>query len=68
MNILSDEEIVNWRRKKNEWNDLKILNEKKNENYENSDLIDNIKENIINLSLGIELINGDVKKIIPRNS
>ena len=63
MNILSEEEIVNWRRKKINENDLKILNERKNENYENSDLIDNIKENMINLSLGIELINSEMKKL-----
>ena len=50
--------------KKMNENDLKILNER-NINYENNDLVEEI---ILNLSLGIELKNGEMKKIIPRNS
>ena len=52
--------------KKMKENDLKNLT-RKSINYENNDLID-IEENILNLSLGIELMNGEMKKIIPRNS
>ncbi len=66
MNILSDEEIeklIEEGKKMNE-NDLKLLNER-NINYENNDLVEEI---ILNLSLGIELKNGEMKKIIPRNS
>ncbi len=52
--------------KKMKENDLKIL-KGRNDNYENNDLID-IEENILKLSLGIELMHGGMKKIIPRNS
>jgi len=52
--------------KKMKENDLKNLTGKSIK-YENDDLID-IEENILNLSLGIELMNGEMKKIIPRNS
>ena len=51
---------------KMEENDLKII-EENNNNYDNNDLID-IEEYILNMSLGIELMNGEMKKIIPRNS
>ena len=67
MNILYHKEIeklVAERLEKKE-NDFTNLNERKNENYENKDLFVNIKENIFNLFLWRELING---KIIQRNS
>ena len=69
VNNLSDEEIDQLIEEGNKMkeNDLKIL-KKRNNNYENSDLIDNSKENMLNLSLGIELMNGEMKKIIPRNT
>ena len=68
INNLSDYEIEKLieEGKKMEENDLKNLT-RKSINYENNDLID-IEENILNLSLGIELMNGEMKKIIPRNS
>ena len=53
--------------KKMKENDLKIL-KGRNDNYENNDLIDNIEENILKLSLGIESTNGEMKTIIQRNS
>ena len=53
--------------KKMKENDLKIL-KGRNDNYENNDLLDNIEENILKLSLGIELMNGEMKTIIQRNS
>ena len=69
MNILDDKEYeklikegINMKD-----NDLKLIKER-NINYENNDLVENIKETILNLSLGIELINGEMKKIIPRNT
>jgi molecular chaperone DnaK (HSP70) len=68
INNLSYDEIVKLIEEGNkmEENDLKII-EENNNNYENNDLID-IEEYILNMSLGIELMNGEMKKIIPRNS